>query len=212
MEAHTDCLFAPLCLFLQGVSGICNELRYVVFSPVGQATGRRVAMHFFDHILHLDMAFHLERKTGALSRVMERGKRSVTMIFRAVGELLIRLLFLSTISVPAVCARCVRDNGEGQAQGHHKFSGLVSCYRQTTSLFQYLILILALSSIPFYVLSSSNCLFCVKIVLTNGKGQARLLHDLSRLSTASFRMFCSVGQLVTSVCRVCALSQVSVRG
>jgi ABC-type transport system involved in Fe-S cluster assembly fused permease/ATPase subunit len=88
-------------LFLQGVSGICNELRYVVFSPVGQATGRRVAMHFFDHILHLDMAFHLERKTGALSRVMERGKRSVTMIFRAVGKLLNqnRLLFVSSISV-----------------------------------------------------------------------------------------------------------------
>ncbi|GAQ82134.1 mitochondrial ABC transporter ATM [Klebsormidium nitens] len=68
----------------KGISGICNEARYTVFSPVGQATGRRVAMHFFDHILHLDMAFHLERKTGALSTIMERGKRSVTMIFRAI--------------------------------------------------------------------------------------------------------------------------------
>lgn len=38
-----------------------------------QAAGRRVAYHTFQHVLDLDINFHLERRTGALSRVLERG-------------------------------------------------------------------------------------------------------------------------------------------
>eukprot|EP00850_Spirogloea_muscicola_P003591 SM000014S00379 [mRNA] locus=s14:1014211:1019871:+ [translate_table: standard] len=68
----------------KALSALFNEVRYVVFTPVGQATGRRVALQFFEHILAMDVAFHLERKTGGLSRIIDRGKRSVTMIFRAV--------------------------------------------------------------------------------------------------------------------------------
>lgn len=34
-----------------------------------QAAGRRVAYHTFAHVLDLDISFHLERRTGALSRV-----------------------------------------------------------------------------------------------------------------------------------------------
>eukprot|EP00850_Spirogloea_muscicola_P013545 SM000092S24513 [mRNA] locus=s92:457565:463186:+ [translate_table: standard] len=71
----------------KALSALFNEVRYVVFTPVGQATGRRVALQFFEHILAMDVAFHLERKTGGLSRIIDRGKRSVTMIFRAVGRL-----------------------------------------------------------------------------------------------------------------------------
>ena len=70
----------------QGVSAVSMELRSLVFTPVGQATGRRVEYHLFAHILAMDAAFHLERRTGALARVIERGKRSIVMIFRAVGE------------------------------------------------------------------------------------------------------------------------------
>lgn len=68
----------------KAVSSLSNEFRNVVFTPVGQATGRRVEYWFFSHILSMDMAFHLDRKTGALARIIERGKRSITMIFRAV--------------------------------------------------------------------------------------------------------------------------------
>ena len=38
-----------------------------------QAAGRRVAYHTFWHVLDLDLTFHLERRTGALSRILERG-------------------------------------------------------------------------------------------------------------------------------------------
>ena len=49
-----------------------------------QAAGRRVAYHTFAHVLDLDISFHLERRTGALSRVLERGTRSIAVMFRAI--------------------------------------------------------------------------------------------------------------------------------
>ena len=45
------------------------------FMSAVQAAGRRVAYHTFSHVLDLDISFHLERRTGALSRVLERGAR-----------------------------------------------------------------------------------------------------------------------------------------
>ena len=38
-----------------------------------QASGRRVSYHTFAHVLALDMQFHLQRRTGSLSRMIERG-------------------------------------------------------------------------------------------------------------------------------------------
>ena len=43
-----------------------------------------MAYHTFQHVLDLDISFHLDRRTGALSRILERGTRSVSMVFRAV--------------------------------------------------------------------------------------------------------------------------------
>ncbi len=69
----------------QAVSAGLNEVRYIIFAPLGQATARRVGVQLLDHILRLDLAFHLERQTGALSRILDRAQRSVVNIFRAVG-------------------------------------------------------------------------------------------------------------------------------
>ncbi|KAL3700723.1 hypothetical protein R1sor_018745 [Riccia sorocarpa] len=68
----------------KAVSAGLNELRYLVFAPLGQSTGRRVGVQLLDHILRLDLAFHLERQTGALTRILDRAQRSVVNIFRAV--------------------------------------------------------------------------------------------------------------------------------
>jgi ABC-type transport system involved in Fe-S cluster assembly fused permease/ATPase subunit len=68
----------------QAVSAGLNEVRYIIFAPLGQATARRVGVQLLDHILRLDLAFHLERQTGALSRILDRAQRSVVNIFRAV--------------------------------------------------------------------------------------------------------------------------------
>ena len=68
----------------KAVAGIATELRVVSFTPVAQAAGRRVALEVFNHVLNLDMQFHLQRRTGALQRIIDRGTRSVSMVFRAV--------------------------------------------------------------------------------------------------------------------------------
>jgi hypothetical protein len=39
-----------------------------------QAAARRVAYHTFAHVLELDIKFHLDRRTGRLSRILERGE------------------------------------------------------------------------------------------------------------------------------------------
>ena len=69
---------------LKAVSGVATELRTVTFTPVAQASGRRVALEVFNHVLGLDLSFHLDRRTGALQRIIDRGTRSVSMVFRAV--------------------------------------------------------------------------------------------------------------------------------
>ena len=51
---------------------------------MAQAAGRRVALQVFNHVLNLDLSFHLDRRTGALQRIIDRGTRSITMVFRAV--------------------------------------------------------------------------------------------------------------------------------
>jgi ABC-type multidrug transport system fused ATPase/permease subunit len=72
-----------------------NEVRYIIFAPLGQATARRVGVQLLDHILRLDLAFHLERQTGALSRILDRAQRSVVNIFRAVGAYHVLLFSLN---------------------------------------------------------------------------------------------------------------------
>jgi len=54
----------------------------VAFAPVAQAAGRRVALQVFNHVLNLDLSFHLDRRTGALQRIIDRGTRSVAMVRR----------------------------------------------------------------------------------------------------------------------------------
>ena len=50
-----------------------TQLRDAVFSVVGQNALRLIALRTFDHIHSLSLRFHLTRKTGAISRIVERG-------------------------------------------------------------------------------------------------------------------------------------------
>ncbi|XP_024541732.1 ABC transporter B family member 23, mitochondrial [Selaginella moellendorffii] len=80
--------FAVLALVFSALSKALsaglNETRYLIFAPLGFATGRRVGVQLLEHVLGLDLSFHLERRTGALSRILDRAQRSVMSIFRAV--------------------------------------------------------------------------------------------------------------------------------
>ena len=56
------------------------QLRDGVFAPVQYHAMREVAVETFAHIHTLSLRFHLERKTGGLSRVIERGTRGIDNI------------------------------------------------------------------------------------------------------------------------------------
>jgi ABC-type multidrug transport system fused ATPase/permease subunit len=54
-----------------------QELRNSIFATVSQKAIRAVARDIFVHLHSLDMNFHLNRQTGGLSRVIDRGSRSI---------------------------------------------------------------------------------------------------------------------------------------
>jgi ATP-binding cassette, subfamily B, heavy metal transporter len=58
------------------------QLRDVLFTRIGQHATRVLATGTFRHVHDLSLRFHLERKTGGLSRVLERGKTSIDLIIR----------------------------------------------------------------------------------------------------------------------------------
>lgn len=59
-----------------------NQLRDVFFTKVGQNAVRELNRRTFEHLHTLSLRFHLERRTGGLSRVLERGARAIELIIR----------------------------------------------------------------------------------------------------------------------------------
>jgi len=59
---------------------LSDNLRNAVFEKVGQDAGRRLAARMFRHVHSLSLRFHLERRTGSLSKIVERGTKSVDMM------------------------------------------------------------------------------------------------------------------------------------
>ncbi|KZC09560.1 ATP-binding cassette sub-family B member 7, mitochondrial [Dufourea novaeangliae] len=65
-----------------GAAGF-SELRNAVFAKVAQHSIRRIANNVFLHLHNLDMAFHLSRQTGALSKTIDRGSRGINFVLSA---------------------------------------------------------------------------------------------------------------------------------
>jgi len=59
---------------------LSDNLRNAVFEKVGQDAARRLAGQVFRHIHSLSLRFHLERRTGSLTKVVERGTKSIDMM------------------------------------------------------------------------------------------------------------------------------------
>lgn len=95
---------ALIALLLSGLcraaSALSKELQHPLFTPVSQAAGRKVSFYALAHVLGLDLQFHLNRNTGAVARMLERGARSIGMIFRAV----VFTLAPTALELIAVCA------------------------------------------------------------------------------------------------------------
>lgn len=78
-----------------------QQLRDVIFAKVGQRALRSVALDTFAHIHRMSLRYHITRKTGGLSRIMERGVKGVSFLLRfllfSIGPLLLELILIAAV-------------------------------------------------------------------------------------------------------------------
>lgn len=80
--------FAGLALgwaFVRFVSAAAPQARDTIFTPVAQAAQNRAAVETFAHALSLSIDFHQSKRTGSLSRVIDRGARSMDFLLRSLA-------------------------------------------------------------------------------------------------------------------------------
>ncbi|WP_372885874.1 ABC transporter ATP-binding protein/permease [Shimia sp.] len=78
-----------------------QQLRDAIFARVAQRALRQLALETFHHIHRLSMRYHITRKTGGLSRIIERGVKGVEFLLRfllfSIGPLILELLLIAAI-------------------------------------------------------------------------------------------------------------------
>lgn len=78
-----------------------GELRDAVFVKVAQRALRKLALQTFRHIHALSLRYHITRRTGGLSRIIERGVKGVEFLLRfmlfSVGPLILELALVTAI-------------------------------------------------------------------------------------------------------------------
>lgn len=82
-----EVLVMPVALLLayavmRWASGLFAELRDIAFGHVGERVVRQVSGAVLKHLHALELAYHLERRTGALSRDIERGQGGISFLLR----------------------------------------------------------------------------------------------------------------------------------
>ena len=68
--------------FIRLMNVLLGEVRDTLFGRVTERAMRRIGLQVFEHLHALDLAFHLQRKTGGLSRDIERGTNGISFIMR----------------------------------------------------------------------------------------------------------------------------------
>ena len=79
---------------------LADNLRNALFEKVGQNAARRLAGQVFRHIHDLSLRFHLERRTGSLTKIVERGTKSIDMML----YFLLFNIAPTIIELVAICA------------------------------------------------------------------------------------------------------------
>ena len=78
-----------------------QQLRDVIFARVGQRALRSLALETFQHIHQMSLRYHITRKTGGLSRIIERGVKGVDFLLRfllfSIGPLVLELLMIAIV-------------------------------------------------------------------------------------------------------------------
>ncbi|MEL7012017.1 MAG: ABC transporter ATP-binding protein/permease [Pseudomonadota bacterium] len=80
-----------------------QQLRDAIFAKVAQRALRTLALETFRHIHRMSLRYHTSRKTGGLSRIIERGVKGVEFLLRfllfSIGPLVVELLMISAVLV-----------------------------------------------------------------------------------------------------------------
>ncbi len=87
VDSSTAVIIAPLGLvaaygLARFMNVVFNEIRDTLFGRVTERTIRRIGLQTFKHLHNLDLDFHLNRRTGGLSRDIERGTTGINMLMR----------------------------------------------------------------------------------------------------------------------------------
>ncbi|WP_030539322.1 ABC transporter ATP-binding protein/permease [Sphingobium sp. DC-2] len=81
-------------------SVLFDNLRNAVFERVGQEAGRRLSDDVFVHLHRLSLRFHLDRRTGAVTKIVERGTKSIdTMLYFLLFNIAPTVLELAAVCV-----------------------------------------------------------------------------------------------------------------
>lgn len=64
-------------------ASLFNELRNSIFAKVANDSIRLIAVKVFSHLHQLDLAYHLSRQTGALSKSIDRGSKGIDFLLRS---------------------------------------------------------------------------------------------------------------------------------
>lgn len=82
-----------------------QELRNAVFASVAQKAIRKVAGNVFDHLLRLDLNFHLSRQTGGLTRAIDRGTKGISFLLTS----MVFHVVPTALEISLVCGILVRQ-------------------------------------------------------------------------------------------------------
>ena len=78
-----------------------QQLRDAIFAAVAQRALRKLALETFQHIHKMSLRYHTTRKTGGLSRIIERGVKGVEFLLRfllfSIGPLILELLLIGIV-------------------------------------------------------------------------------------------------------------------
>lgn len=78
---------------------IFQEIRNAVFASVAQKAIRNVARNVFEHLLRLDLNFHLSRQTGGLTRALDRGTKGISFLLTS----MLFHIFPTILEISLVC-------------------------------------------------------------------------------------------------------------
>src|SRR3982750_4660929 len=88
---------------------LSDNLRNALFEKVGQDAARRLAGKVFRHVHDLSLRFHLERRTGSLTKIVERGTKSIDMML----YFLLFNIAPTVIELGAICVIFLLKYGAG---------------------------------------------------------------------------------------------------